>query len=665
MTMLCTQRYSSLLLLVAFGLLTGCVTSSRSGYLQRDVAAFINADSVDVADYQARYEDYDGVYTHWERTAEHIAGSVLGGGMAWVYLQDSRIRYVVLNPEAEWLTTFRTQIARGGEVEGIAVRVTAPDGSSRLFTKSDLVEESGSSGTVYKLAYPNVEVGTVVEENVRVRYEAGPNFSPPLEYDIPLQFGIPAERVSYRFAYPSWWALQLKKVAPRQVPLYDTEYDEENKKTILRYKAHDVPAVRDEIYSPYFKEMAHYLQFQITDLKIGSAGYKATASWEDLADGFKKYAFRRGGLFSNPVKRALGELDLEGKSSEEKLDEIVTYVQTTIELGASSKDDFNTVLKERRGNIYMITGLTQAILVEAGVEADFLMIHTAADGYFDESYINSSQLYMPAVTARINGSPRVVFPWAKLLPITHVPEYFQGQTAMRIDADGFGGFMEIPSGNAADNATEENYVVTLQPDGQVVVEEEKVFRGSSAYGIRVALDDLEEEEREEEIRDLLTYTDGEVQDVVYTIENEASYKEPLIIRLSYTIDNLLTVTPEEILFQTGGLFSPASRTTIKVDTGERQSPIRIYFDEVIHKRIELRYPEAWSLTSAFEDLAVENLFGKLEGSYSAEPGRFVAEQTLMLHQSEAPKHSLATLLDLTGSSAKLQLPTMVFEVVES
>lgn len=660
-----TQRSLFVLVLAALGLLTGCVSSGRSAYLQRDVAAFIPADTVDVAAYQVQYEDYDGVYTHWEQTAEHAVSITMGGQPSWTYFQDSRIRYVVLNAEAEWLTTFRAQVARGGKVEGVAVRLTAPDGSSRVFTESDLIEEAGSSGTVYKLAYPNVEVGTVVEENIRLRYKAGPGFAPPVEYDVPLQFSIPAEHVSYRFAYPSWWALKLKQVAPRRVPQYATEYDEENKKTIMLYEASDVPAVHDEMYAPHFKEMAHYLQFQITELKIGSSGYTATASWEEMADGFKKYAFRRGGLFSDPVKRALGELDLEGKTDEQKLDEIVTHVQATIELGASSKDDFNTVLKERRGNLYMITGLTQAMLVEAGIEADFLMIHTADDGYFDETYISARQIYMPAVTARVDGKPRVVFPWAEKLPITHVPEYFQGQTAMRIDENGFGGFMKVPAGNATENATEENYVVTLQPEGQVHVEEEKVFRGSSAYGIRVALEELEEDERDETIEDLLTYTDGEVRDVVYTVENEASYKEPLVIRLSYTIDNLLTVTPEEILFQTGGLFSPASRTTIKVDTDERQSPIRIYYDEVLHKRIELRYPEAWTLTSAFEDLAVENRFGSLEGGYSAEPGRFVAEQTLVLHQGEAPSRLFSTLLDLTGSSAKLQLPTMIFEVVES
>jgi hypothetical protein len=655
----------STLLLVALGafiFLSGCVSSGRSAYLQRDVAAFIPADSVDVEMYQSAYEGHDGVFTHWEQTAEHVTYSDMSGVAHWEYYLDSRIRYVVLDPEAEWLATFRQEVEPGGRFEGVAVRVTSPDGSVRVFSEGDLVEEKSSGRTVYKLAYPNVEPGTLVEENVRVRYKAGSDFVPPIQYDIPLQSSIPIERLSFRFGYPSWWALKVKQVEQGRLPAYTTEYDEERKKTFLIHEAADVPAVADEIYAPYFKEMAEYLAFQITELSVGPSKYVAETTWGAMADQFKKYAFRRGGFFSNPVRRALDDLDLDGMGEEEKLDAIVTHVQDTIEIGASSKDDFNTVLKEGRGNIYLVTGLAQAMLEEAGVGASYVLIHSAQDGFFDPTYVAGGQLYIPAVAARVGGADRVVFPWAEGLPVTHVPEYFQGQTAMRIGEDGFGGFMTVPSGNAADNATEENFVVTIDEDGVVQVEEERVFRGSNAYSLRRALDDLTDEERDEEIEGLLTYTDGEVQDLAYEVENEVAAKEPLVIRLTYTIDNLVTVTPEEVLFQTGGLFSPASSASIKVDTEERQNPIRIYFDEVQKKRIELRYPDTWSLTTELEEAAVENRFGSLDSRYSVESGALVADHTLSLRQADAPAASFGTLLDLTGSTSRLHLPTLVFAV---
>ncbi|MEM1041472.1 MAG: hypothetical protein AAGI91_02480 [Bacteroidota bacterium] len=648
--------------LAALLLLTGCVTSGRSAFIQRDVAAFAPADSVDVEAYQAEYEGHEGVFTHWEQTAEHVVTTSMSAVPNWHYYRDTRIRYVILDPEAEWLATFRTEVEPGGQFEGVAIRVTSPDGSVSVFSEGNLAKEESSGKTVYKMAYPNVEAGTVVEENVRVRYKAGMQFTPPLEYDIPLQSSIPIERLSYRFGYPSWWALKLKQVETGRTPAFDTEYDEEQKKTFLVHKALDVPAVADEVYAPYFKERAEYLAFQITELKLGSLDYTARASWEEMADGFKKYAFRRGGFFSNPVRRALDDLDLQGLSDEEKLDLIVTYVQTTIEPGSSSKDDFNTVLKEQRGSVYLITGLAQAMLEEAGVPATYVLIHSARDGYFDRSYITGSQLYIPAVAVEIEGRDRVAFPWVEGLPVTHVPEHFQGQAAMQIDADGFAGFMVVPTGNAADNATEENFTVALDEDGVVEVEEERVFRGSAAYALRTALRDLEDDERDEVVEELLTYTDGEVQDLEYTIDNEGAPKQPLVIRLTYGIDNLVTVTPEEVLFQTGGLFSPASSVSLKVDTEERESPIRIYYDEVQNKRIELRYPAHWSLATELDEVAVENQFGTLASRYTVGDGRMEADYALTLRQSEAPPSDFGTLLDLTGSRSRLNLPTLVFSV---
>src|SRR5690606_5002783 len=85
------------------------------------------------------------------------------------------------------------------------------------------------------------------------------------------------------------------------------------------------------------------------------------------------------------------------------------------------------------------------------------------------------------------------------------------------------------------------------------------------------------------------------------------------------------------------------------------------YDEVQKKRIELRYPEAWTLTTPLEGAGVENRFGSLASSYDAEAGTLVANHTLSLRKSNAPASTFSTLLDLTGSHSRLHLPTLVFE----
>lgn len=123
------------------------------------------------------------------------------------------------------------------------------------------------------------------------------------------------------------------------------------------------------------------------------------------------------------------------------------------------------------------------------------------------------------------------------------------------------------------------------------------------------------------IRDLLTYTEGDVDDLEYDLVRLDEYGTPFEIQIRYTIDNLVTLTPEEVLFQTGGLLSPASLSSFKVDTRERTLPIRIYYDRITNKTIRLRFPEAWALTTALEGVEYENRFGGRHRGLRRGPGR--------------------------------------------
>jgi hypothetical protein len=137
----------------------------------------------------------------------------------------------------------------------------------------------------------------------------------------------------------------------------------------------------------------------------------------------------------------------------------------------------------------------------------------------------------------------------------------------------------------------------------------------------------------------------------------------LQIKLEYTIDNLVTVTPEEVIFQTGGLFSPSSTGgERKVDTSERRNPIRIYNDEQTNKNITVQYPASWQLSSTLADIQRSNDFGSVEGKYENSPGKLSIRQTRLLKQSSAPKEKFPELLELISRQSKLSIPTIIFKV---
>lgn len=234
---------------------------------------------------------------------------------------------------------------------------------------------------------------------------------------------------------------------------------------------------------------------------------------------------------------------------------------------------------------------------------------------------------------------------------------------MRINSDGFDGFITLPQPSAQTYAADVRYEIKIDEDGIVRVDETATLRGFAAFFMRQRFEDLTDEEREDEARELLTYTETEVEDFTYELIDEDDPNAPLGIRLTYTVDDLVTVTPEEAIFQTGGLLSPASLKAFAVDPKERQLPIRIYNDERTTKRLSIQFPESWTLTTELTDVNERNRFGQALANYTITPGEILGMQRIQLTESDAPKTAYRTLLQITGAQSKLHVPTLVFSTV--
>ena len=654
---------SRLRLLAALAVLTGCAatgplpqTAETAGPATLPAAPAFDLDALAEA-----YDQDDAVYLRYWITDEHAFGPPRRD--RWVYVEDRTAQYVVLDPDAEWVSTTAITTSSSDVLIDFTARVTSPDGETATYGLVDLVVEDDGPRDVYKLAFPGVVRGSLVEQRHRVQRTAGPTVTPPLYEEYPLQYPAPVQSLRVRYVAPEFWGLQVKAIGPGRTPAYESFVDSVGSQRVTEFVRTDVPAYRDEPFSPFFKETGEYAEIRVTGIDAGAAQYRPAETWEELGEEFSRYAYRRGRLFSAPVGSATrAALPDRTISDSLKLVRIVEWVQNTIELGTPSRDDLQRMLDERKGNPLLICGLTEAMLDEVGIESEFLLIHPNSEGHFDETFVSASQLTIPAVGATIDGERYVVFPFFEGLPVNYIPPPFQGARAARITADGFGGFTVLPTRDRDTYAVDEAYAIEIDGDGRVSVEETKTLRGIAAYVVRSRLADLEGDERDAEVRELLTYTEGDVEGFGYDLVRLEEYGTPFEIRLRYAIDNLVTVTPEEVLFQTGGLLSPASLGAFNVDARERALPIRIHYDEVTNKRIEIRYPDAWTLTTDLADVATENAFGEVTGQYRLSPGSVVAEQRVFLRESDAPASDYADLLRLTGSESGLYVPTLVFSV---
>ena len=660
-----------LLLVLGVILFAGCTISNRVIYLGEPTA--LDVDSLDVQTLLEENAEHDIVYLSLNKSYEHVTQKEAGGVQLWDYFEVLERKYIIINPDIEEFTTFTLYVPKNCVLGSLHLKTTSPEGEVDFFSKSEAIVEKNSDGSKYKVVYPKAVKGTIIEESYELTYP-GLQTSVPLRYNIDLQFNNPCKELTFKYAYPDWWDIKVKKIAKnKKLKLTQTD-DAENHKTIVKYHDTDIPAYKYEQFSPFFKETGKYLQFKVTDLQIMGHTVIIPSSWSALAKDYEQYTMRKEGFLAMKVRKTTKGIIKDCESDYEKMEAIVNYVQENIEIVADGETrSFADIIKEGKGDYFRVTGLAMSMMKRADLNVEYIVSHNAKDGYFDMDYVDYSQLTFPALQVLIGTKEYIVFPGIKYLPVDHIPEYFAGQKAMVIPdlmesttnsyTPHKPKFLKMPASNSKDNTIVENYQISIDEEGYISVEEEKILNGASAYLFREILSEKDENEIDDIMEDILTYTEGDVNVTSYKIENRDEYKKPLSIILNYEIDNLVTVTPEEIIFQTGGLFSPSSLKKYKIKTKDRVNPIKIHYDQIYEKNIAISFPDSWKMQSKFEDVNIENVFGSAAGSYEVAENTFTVKQTRSLNKVYKSKESIKELMEMTGKKSQLYISNIIFDVI--
>ena len=644
-------------------LLSSCVGTNRTIFLKPPLEG--EGSNVDVAAYEAKYGKEDGVFLDFDESIEHSTSRRRGayGEDSWTYEEILHRKYIVLNPDVEELTTFSLSTTKSAEIGVLYLRVTSPDGKTTEYGLKDLIKESTSKwGVQYKFIYPSIVKGSVIEEGYELGYDAYKQGA-ALQEEIPFQFDIPCERVSFTYAFPDWWELYVKDVGVEGGVPFAVKRDMENMKIVCTWTAVNVPAIKQEPFQPYFKQMSKYIEFMVSDFRMGALHLTTAKEWHELiVDHWRELTDREGnGLFTSRVEATTEEL-MKGKTAPiEKLTTILDYVQNTIEPAEDYENrDFADVLKDKKGDSYDVTGLTNMMMEKAGLNTNFILVHSEQEGHFDPKYYSFNQLSIPAIHATVEGNEYVLLPYRKDIPYDYIPDYLQGQTYVVVSDTSKAELRTIPTGTQTKNIVSERYELAIGTDGMITVKETNTIEGTYGYTLREVLATMKQSARDKFLKELISYSEGQVNITSFAVENEKEYKKPLVLRYSYTIDNLVTLTPDEVLFHTAGLLAPTSLKDFQVEAEDRESPIQIHYNEEYEKVIEIKYPEGWEIKTTLRPFEVENIYGSLK--MEVEKGDHVVKvkQVSKLKKSSGPKQSVPMLARLTGSKANTNLPTIVF-----
>lgn len=582
--------------------------------------------------------------------------------------------YLIINPNADRFTTFQVSSQDSRKVININLKVIYPNNESAEYTMSDCHTETNSDKqTIYKFAYPNITQGCIIQECTEFSTYGYSKFQ-----TIPLQYSIPVINYDFLYKYPAKWETQIKETNSGKQG-YSTTIDSLNQRKIISYSAKNIPGFKDETYSPSLGEMDQYLDIHLKKYHESSDFISTMrtepSEWSKLLNDLAYYCISDLSVFGNSSLKTANEITKNCTTQYEKADSIVTFVQNNFTVADHLTNvSYNSLLKTKKGDPLKITGLTNRLLKEAGIESQMVLCHSKNDGTVDPSYISYNEFSEPGVFITIESKNFLVFPWNKYNHISYVPNEFIGQKAVIIDkpilynstgtdySTKLGTIIDLPKDTKDPVRIKEDYELVIDSEGIVTVNETLEVNKDIASVFRAIITESKKEDIDKFIKNKLTFYDANINLISYQFENLKNKHLPLKLIIQYSIDNLVSLMPDEVIFQTNGLLSPASISSYKVKTEDRQNPISIdqKFDYI--KNISISYPDTWSFKNNLNNHYVKNDFGLYRSSFKAEDNKIIISQIRSFDKIMKDKSYYSQLLDISGEEFQSMIPSLIFEI---
>jgi hypothetical protein len=420
----------------------GCNTTERIVRLDADEAAPLP--TYDANQLRARYGSVPGVYLTYDRTLEHNVSIAFTSTIPhWRFFEVMQRSMVVLDPKSEQVNAFRLAVGPDDRLEQISITVQAPGSGGQVFERDDLIEQRApDGGSIFTLSYGNMTPGTIVSEAYEVSF-GDLERDPPVFHDLPLQFAFPAEQLHVQYIYPMWWQVQVKQLGAGQYLPYQRIEDAGKRKIRLQYQSQNVPALPANVV--FARDVAPYFQIQVSNMSMGSAvRYRAPESWEELGSTYAGFAGKVSSRDEREVRDVSRQITGTLTTERDKVSAVLRYVVDNITIDPTARDrGMETMLAKRTGNPFMVTELAMTMLEEAGIGAEYLVLHSARDGFFDPTFFSDRQFQVPALNVFADGAEHLVIPGTMKSIADPLPDEFAGQTAIVITRDGFGGFSEL------------------------------------------------------------------------------------------------------------------------------------------------------------------------------------------------------------------------------
>ncbi len=469
-------------------------------------------------------------------------------------------------------------------------------------------EEAKDVYRVKKFSMPNVEVGSILEVKYTIKstqvHELQPwvfhNEIPVLESEINI---VKHPFFSYLVKRTNDPNGLIKQTEDQYYSRYKRDFSQR-----IRYKATNLPAIRNE---PYISTLDNYkarLDFQIESVRTPTYYYEYIKDSQTLSNTLLKEEFDEFMEPEDEVRELVDNLNLEKSTEDQKAKLIYDYVRDNFEKenynsGIYARKDPEEILEKKKVTDSERNLLLMSMLKAAGFDVKPILISTRGHGYVNPQIPFLRQYNLTILLVNINDNYFMFDarnPWT---PYGQLPPSSLVNLAMLVDKDN-NQFLEIPNPGLRSYEIVESHINVL-PDGKLNGSSEMLAIG---YASNNRNKQLYEHKKVEDVisNELSNHLDG-YKVTLSDTTLKAVPSDTFNTKFQFTLEDFTEIIEDEIYLRPSLYFSKNKNI---FSTEKRVYPVEINYRS---QSIESNYftlPAGFSIAEIPEEITIENKYFK-------------------------------------------------------
>lgn len=563
--------------------------------------------------FPGKSQNYDMKFHTWTATPSYTKPSSEVEKDPYFYAKDLRVNEYVFEGEeffhvytrhliihvnndigVESYNTYYIQAADTSLILSFKARVYDASNKVVEMTKKDLKigEEDGVS--YIKLAVKGMAPGKELELIYTLRYG---NSTYGSEY---IQTTADAYNVEYRIVSPEHLIMKTKSYNGFPELVANPDSTKKDKNRYIGKIDHINAQKKDEKYSEY---VANLMRVEYKLWKNTVKGLNNLSSWADLGQQYFKALHYQEESASKTIKKLASKLDLNGKSSEEKIRKIENFIKTNIQMEEQLPEStIEQTLKNKYGNLVSVLQLYVLLLDESEVKYELVFTSDRTKQPFDPdfespSFLDNYLLFFPE-------SGKYIAPFNMLMRLGLFPESLAYSQGLFIKSIKLGetrsavcSIKKINGLTAEQNFNDLTIVANLDPKMEKIeFDFTHSLGGMESLQLRPYYFFLEGEKRKELVDESIKsyYKDAEIKDPKvenYDLE-KTSMEQPCVLSAHLTVKQMVETAGNTYLVKFGDLIGPQAEM---YDESERINPVFYGNAHQYHRVITFKIPSGYTV----------------------------------------------------------------------